>query len=194
MIKTNIKIAENEEVIANNAVIDMNQFNHSITLQISAFIDNVCHINKTAVSHEVDECGTYIKWLNPYGGYSYWLFDDVVEQETKTKSLGFIKKNIENQPESLNTFKHLGYRTEKKYRLESKTPISEEFIDEVETLLSSPEVYLYQSKRFSGVSRWQKIIISEGTRKNVRNKVGVYAFDFSFEIHNVKSQKELWHQ
>ncbi|MFJ1490752.1 hypothetical protein [Capnocytophaga canis] len=176
----------------NNAVIDMQQETAPINVNITASNEQSCFIDRTFVSRVVNECGTYVKWLNSFGGYSYWLFNSITEEHSKTKSLGTIRKLVGNQSESLNTFKHLGFAQEKSYRLESILPIPAEEIEEVKTLLTSQEVYLYLAERFSTESKWQKIIVQEGSVKNIQNKVGVYTFEFTYQLHNVKTQKDLW--
>ncbi len=101
----------------------------------------------------VDKCGTYIKWRNQQGAYSYLLFESNRIKELSIKSLGTVYANNSDYPEQLGIGKK-GRYTQKIY---TRVPISEENV--LHSLLLSPEVYIYEAERFSGENKWSRIRI-----------------------------------
>jgi hypothetical protein len=46
-------------------------------------------------------CGVYLKWLNQYGGYNYWLFNEFFQIDIQTQSLGSIENDFSNLQDTL---------------------------------------------------------------------------------------------
>lgn len=121
----------------------------------------------TNSSEEIDLCGVYVKWLNLYGGYSYWLFDEPFTEITKAKSLKTIKTNWTNRIDAISSDESLGFIKTKEKQIVSKIP--SRYIKEIESLFTSKEVYLYISDRFSTSHKWLKVNTKSSLKyKNTR--------------------------
>lgn len=92
-------------------------------------------------------CGTYIKWLNQSGGYSYWLFN-ASQDNVSSKSIGNVNNDFYNVRDSKSQFKSLGRTTTVKRTLRYEH-LSLDDIRLLETILDSPRISLYTGERFS---------------------------------------------
>ena len=105
--------------------------------------------------------GQYIKWLNDLGGYSYWLFNPQYKDNIKTKSLGETENNYDSRLTALARVNSRGFQVEKSRRLTSK--VDQLYMREIQSLMYSPEIYLYTGVKGSGVHSWIKVRISSGS-------------------------------
>ena len=88
--------------------------------------------------------GVYLKWLNTYGGYSYWLFDHVYTGGIRVSSLGTIQNCWTNRQTATSSEHDLGRDSTPSLNISSK--IKYFYALEVLTIVESPEVYLYTNK------------------------------------------------
>lgn len=75
---------------------------------------------------------TYVKFLNSLGGYSYWMFEGVTDQQKNTNS-GIINNNVTID---------LGNQFDRELELYSKVPIG--YMALMQDLIFSPEIYIYR--------------------------------------------------
>lgn len=75
---------------------------------------------------------TYVKFLNSLGGYSYWMFEGVTDQQKNTNS-GIINNNVTID---------LGNQFDRELELYSKVPI--DYMPIMQDLVFSPEIYIYR--------------------------------------------------
>jgi len=74
---------------------------------------------------------TYVMFLNSLGGYSYWMFEGITDQQ-KNSNLGVINNNVTID---------LGNTFEQEIELYSKVPKA--YIALMQDLIISPEIYIY---------------------------------------------------
>lgn len=75
---------------------------------------------------------TYVKFLNSLGGYSYWMFEGITDQQKNTNS-GIINNNVTID---------LGNQFDRELELYSKVPI--DYMALIQDLIFSPEIYIYR--------------------------------------------------
>ena len=104
--------------------------------------------NFVELTKEPAGCGVYIKWLNQYGGYNYWLFNEFYRVDERTKSLGSINNDFYNLEDTISQSKQLG-----KQSLDTWTIFSDDLtpndMNVVRGILTSPKVYLFTGIRFA---------------------------------------------
>jgi hypothetical protein len=93
-------------------------------------------------------CGVYIKWLNEYGGYSYWLFNEFYKVDKLTKSLGSINNDFYNLNDTLSQSKQLGKDSANTWTILSDS-LNDNEINIAQGILTSPKVYLFTGVRFA---------------------------------------------
>jgi hypothetical protein len=124
--------------------------------------------------------GVYLKWLNKYGGYSYWLFENTYTIDRSTKQLGELERDNVN----LETIKArtigIGKTSQDSIKIITELLETHER-DIVEGLLDSPKIYLFTGKPFSRVEAASWIEVSLKTTsarlKNARQPLTSFSFD-----------------
>ncbi len=107
----------------------------------------------------VNKCGTYIKWLNQEGTYSYLLFEKNKIIDFSTKSLGSIfQYGLDDKIEI-----ERGKKVSKFLSLQTNLPFDR--IKEAEDILMATHIYLYTFERFTNPKAnpkaWQRVRIAD---------------------------------
>ena len=92
--------------------------------------------------------GVYIKWLNNYGGWSYWLFNKNFQRSLSASSLGSINNDFNNLDQTTSPFLSIGKESQYTIRALSDN-IEKEDNDLLITVLDSPKVYLFTGPPFA---------------------------------------------
>jgi hypothetical protein len=122
-------------------------------------IEKINNLNDVALKERLSVKGcnpTYIKFLNQYGAYSYWLFEGLTDKPDGT-SLGYAN--------NLGEVTDLGKEYEQSSTVYSKVPAK--WLPIILDLIISPEVLLY-----TGSNTWQRIVLdSNKIEENSYKKV-----------------------
>lgn len=112
--------------------------------------------------HDAD-CGVYIKWLNQYGGYNYWLFNEQHENNLGHRSKGIINNNFSNIYDSVSPFKSLGRTVEESIVVRAEHLNSDD-INILKGIVQSHKIYLFIGERFTQntFNDWIEIELSNG--------------------------------
>ena len=97
---------------------------------------------------EAAGCGVYVKWLNQYGAYNYWLFNEFYKVDERTRSLGSINNDFFNLDETISQSKQLGKDSADTWTIFSDD-LSPDDMNLARGILTSPKVYLFTGVRFS---------------------------------------------
>lgn len=120
------------------------------------------------------ECGVYLKWLNNYGGWNYWLFNEQHRQETQSRSKGRINNDNSNIGDNNSPYKNLGFEVEDRMNVIAEGLTSED-INVLKGITRSPKVYLFTGIPFSTNDNndWLEITISNKTiaERDFKNNV-----------------------
>ncbi|TSE05247.1 hypothetical protein [Aquimarina algiphila] len=119
--------------------------------------------------------GVYVKWLNRYGAYKYWLFSNVLKESIKTKSLGTIQNDWDNRIIAFSEKHEIGKQSTLSVEIYDR--IEYKYMRKVKDVLESPEVYMYMdqlpvidselSTRYCG---WIKVIVKQGNYSLINTK------------------------
>lgn len=116
--------------------------------------------------------GHYLKWLNSFGGWSYWLFYQGNEN-INTKELGITDNDFNNLPDTVSPTKSLGFESNNSIQLQQEGITPNEMLL-LRDLLDSVKVYLFTGIPFtqSGNKDWIEVIVSNGNFRltNAREK------------------------
>lgn len=129
---------------------------------------------------ETEDCGTYLKWLNNLGGYSYWLFNHVQIDNHQISDNG---KTVNTQIDESNfPFLELD-KTETIRRSIESTAKDRNEVALFKSLIRSKEVYLYTGEKGD--------VADESTWMRVKTVPNSYSFSSKFSIHKLRLQIEL---
>jgi len=124
--------------------------------------------------------GVYLKWLNKYGGYSYWLFENTYTIDRSTKQLGELDRDNANVETMKARTIGMGKTSQDSIKIITELLEPHER-DIVEGLLDSPKIYLFTGKPFSRAeaSSWIEVSLktTSARLKNARQPLTSFSFD-----------------
>jgi hypothetical protein len=122
---------------------------------------------------KVDVCeGVYLKWLNPYGGWSYWLFPKFSQRNLNTRKIGELENDFDNLTDTQSPQISLGREGVERISLDSDLLTPEKF-NLLSTIYTAPKIYLFTGEAFSQASVYDWIEVSiTNTQHRTRNWKG----------------------
>lgn len=134
----------------------------------------------------VDECckGTYIKWLNEFGHYNYWLFPFSQEYLSEAENIFDVKRNIFDADKTSN-FDTVGFTATKKMTI--RDLVKKDYWFMFESLTNSPEVYVLKNSWQLGwglcnPDHWIKIRQSDVSFERTEGIRTMAELEFEFEL------------
>lgn len=136
------------------------------------------------LNKSVDHCpnGIYLKWINSFGGWNYWLFNRG-QENLKTKELGTLNNDFNNLEDTISPLVSLGKTSE------SAIKVREQRIKEYDKvmlsdLLDSAKVYLFTGLPFSQntFNDWIEVNLSAGTFVLENPRSDLYRLDLTIEL------------
>jgi hypothetical protein len=117
--------------------------------------------------------GHYLKWLNSFGGWSYWLFYKGNEN-LSVRELGVIDNDFNNLPDTISPSVSLGKESQNEIALQ-QDGITKNEMELLRDLLDSVKVYLFTGDAFTKSSDkdWLEVIVKGGSFKvsNARERI-----------------------
>lgn len=107
--------------------------------------------------------GPYIKWLNPYAGWSYYQFDGALA-ERSARSTGFINRDFEGLPNTVDQRSELGKESQESLSVVAYG-IDQSELENLASLIDSPKVYRFIGTQGAQVSTDDWISESIGSAK-----------------------------
>lgn len=124
--------------------------------------------------------GVYLKWLNKYGGYSYWLFEDTYSVDRNTKYTGELDRDYTNLEQMFGRSIQIGKESQDTMRVIAEL-LTEDERRIVEGILDSPKIYLFTGKPFAknGKNDWIEVTLktTNSRIKNARQPLTNFTFD-----------------
>lgn len=119
--------------------------------------------------------GTYIRFLNQMGGYSYWYFESFSNTGSGDNLGGFINQN--NQGDDL------GNESNTQLKAYSKFP--KEYVSLAKDLIVSGEIYLYNNGVFTRIRNSKNSLEEDRVKR-------AYGVTLKFEVDNRFNPSVLW--
>jgi hypothetical protein len=130
-------------------------------------------------------CGVYLKWLNTWGGYSYWLFEDTYAIDRAVKYIGEIDSINANLENSFGRTRQIGKESQDTFKIVAEL-LTEEERSIVEGILDSPKIYLFTGQPFakSSYRDWIEVTLkTSGARiKNPKQPLTNFSFDIELPM------------
>lgn len=144
------------------------------------------------VEFDQSKCtGTYIKWLNEYGNYNYWLFPHSRQFVRSGEEYYRTPINIFNSDERPLTEKTVGF--EVKEMMTVKDIVNKKFWSTIKSIVGSPEVYMLVNNDPNQVNPtdWLRIIQSDVKFDRTEISRNSSEVEFEFELPKVPTQTRL---
>ena len=129
----------------------------------------------------IDQCreGTYLKWQNKQGGYSYWLFEGIYKEDKSVSIMDSYQDDFQNINVANSAFGITG-KTSKRVRKISSGILSESDINVLESVLDAPQVVMLND--INDNVEWQEVIVKDSSFNVVDTRRRRYKIEMSVEI------------
>jgi len=152
----------------------------------SVYIRDLCTVHK-----KFEYCyGPYFKWLNQKGGWSYFMFNQLHEKNTKAKDLGSINNDFENFGINPSPQLQIGKSSLPQMQVVArKTSELERNI--LEDIIDSPKIFLYtnQPNTQSTPEDWLEVKLKSSDFINNKPGYKIWDINFDFEFPENYTQK-----
>ena len=150
-------------------------------LPIALGRNEISWLDKFLILDKEDVCGgVYVKWLNNYGGYSYWLFPNYATRSLSAKNIGEIDNDFNNLTETFSRVSQIGMNANERLVVSSDKLTNEAF-NLLRTILTSPKIYLFTGEPFSqsDANDWMEVKLNtNNTRtRNPKNQANEIILD-----------------
>jgi hypothetical protein len=127
--------------------------------------------------------GIYLKWLNKYGGYSYWLFEDTYSIDRSTKHMGEIDRDNANLDEASTRTWQMGKESQDTIKVIAEL-LTEDERRIVEGILDSPKIYLFTGQPYSrsSLKDWTEVSLKTTSARLKNAKQPLTNFTFDIEL------------
>jgi hypothetical protein len=126
------------------------------------------------------KCGMYLKWINPMGGYSYWLFEETHSIDRSSKQLGELDRDINGLEYAFNRAAQIGKDSQDTIRIVAEL-LTDNERRTVETILDSPKIYLFTGQPYSrnDFRNWVEVTLKTTSAriKNAKRPITNFALD-----------------
>lgn len=171
----------NRVVISNgNELINLERgYNNFVINNVSIQIENITEVCS----------GHYLKWLNAFGGWNYWLFYKGNDTLT-TKDLGTIYNDYEDVVDTISPYVAIGKTSENNIAIQQELITPNEMLI-LNDLLESPKVYLFTGTPNEVVqpNDWLEVTIKSGSFRvvNSREKLNSLSLTIELPMNNTKT-------
>ena len=141
---------------------------------------DIIYINLTKVT---SISGNYVKWLNQYGEWNYWLFNCIHKRNRKISDGGELNNDFNDVSETSSPFLDLGKTSQDTLTLISEN-VSENDQEVLNGVLDSPKVFYFVGTRYSQVNdiSWLSVK-STATSNSITNyKEMLKRYKLTFEL------------
>lgn len=148
-------------------------------------------LEKFIVVDKEDVCdGAYFKWVNNYGGYSYWKFPNFYQRNQTTRAIGEINTDFENLDNTFSQVSQLGTEAGNRIAVNSDILSTEEF-NLLKTILTSPKIYYFVGEPFARASAndWVEVrqITTSHRIRNFKNEPNSIVCEFELPDNYIQS-------
>jgi len=127
------------------------------------------------------KCGVYFKWLNKYGGYSYWLFEDTAAVDRSVKSIGELDRDNNNLDDTFTRAIQIGKESQDTIKV-----VAEQLNEDQQRLLlgiaDSPKIYMFTGVPYSqsGYRNWVEVSLKTSSVRvrNYKQSLNNFALEF----------------
>lgn len=126
-------------------------------------LDGVTDVDFTLKIVDTGCDGTYLKWINEFGTWSYWLFNPIHVESINPKSADIFNLDFESIDNTYQTMLAIGKKTDKQRKITAKNLSTEEAL-QLQSMFLSPRVELYNGSYGDAVTSasWQTVLVSDG--------------------------------
>jgi hypothetical protein len=113
--------------------------------------------------------GAYLKWFNRKGGWSYWLFESIYSETSRTKTVDQYTVDFESLKDTFASDLITGKTSEKSRRVSYSGLTDDERLQVID-IFSAPRVELYNGVVGEELGTWKTVKVKDGTFTTLNTK------------------------
>jgi hypothetical protein len=127
------------------------------------------------------ECGIYLKFLNQYGRWNYWLMSNNHFRNRSSRSIGQLDNNFNNLEDTISPMIEMGKNSQDTIKCiyERMNANDKRILDGI---IESPKIYMFTGERFSRANANDWVEVSLKTNSFVITKPSTELYTMQFEI------------
>ncbi|MGL4346886.1 MAG: hypothetical protein ACRCR9_02225, partial [Chitinophagaceae bacterium] len=127
-------------------------------------------------------CGIYLKFLNQYGRWNYWLFDSKVIITRNTRYTQEMENDFYNLEDTISQVLQKGKESNDTLKIFYEQANAEEALI-LENLFDSPKIFLFTGVRYSkaSINDWVEVTL-KNTSFETKNKREVYSYFLELQL------------
>lgn len=129
------------------------------------------------------DCGVYVKFLNKYGRYNYWLFNKNHFRSQSSKYLGEVDNDFSNLDDTTSPTLQIGKSSDSTIRCAAKN-ITEDEKRILEGILDSPKIYYFTGERFSkaDLNDWMEVRLKTTSFPTIASNKKLHSFYLELDL------------
>lgn len=150
---------------------------------IQFLIDDVNQNINLIIDKADSDCGVYVKFLNKYGRFNYWLFDKNHFRSQTSKYLGELDNDFNNLEDTTSPTLQIGKSSDSTIKCAAKN-LTENEKRILEGIIDSPKIYLFTGDRFSkaDLTDWMEVRLKTSSLPILSPNKKVYNYYVEFDL------------
>ena len=170
-----------------------NEINVSDVLSFAEGTNRLTVNDTNFLTLEVDNegCeGIYLKWLNKYGGYTYWLFNKQYEIQRSTKDVGELFNDYNDLADTISPYTQIGKESQDEIKIATDA-VTKQQNNLLSGLLRSPKVLMFTGTRYSkaNFNDWIEVNLKPGRTRIKEAKIDLINYELTIELPKDYTQK-----
>lgn len=157
---------------------------------IQFIVDDVNQNVNLIIDKADSDCGVYVKFLNKYGRWSYWLFSKNHYRNRNSKYLTEIENDFSNLEDTMSPTLQIGKSGDETLTCAAEKLNENEKVI-LEGIIDSPKIYLFTGERFSKaeLSDWVEVRLKTQSFKTLdaKRKRYTYVMELDFPARNTQT-------
>lgn len=154
------------------------------------FVINLVDIDQYLTLVKEESCqGIYIKWLNNFGRWNYWLFKGEYMQSISAKNIGEIENDFYNLESTISPTMNVGKTAEAPIKVQSRN-MTESDRELLSSIMISPRIYMFTGTPFSKaeMNDWMEVRLKTGNFPIKEPGRSTWSVNFEFELPSLYTQ------
>jgi hypothetical protein len=150
---------------------------------IQFLVDDVNQNINLLIDKADSDCGIYIKFLNKYGRFNYWLLSKNHFRNRSSKYLGEIENDFENPEDTTSPTLQIGKVGDEALRgAAEKLNENEKLL--FEELIDSPKIYYFTGERFAKADHtdWMEVRLKTNSFQTQAPGKKLYSYHIEFDL------------
>lgn len=150
----------------------------------------ITELKNIKISRECVDNPIFLNWINKQGGHSYWLFNRMNSNFTKTTNGNFYEKFVSDLENTQINFGMVDKKVQHTIKVGANVDVTD--MDGIRGLFESPKILMLTNPTTWTVdgAKWQSVAIDDGTLLYFKTKTQRFDIEFDIILPMIYTQSE----